>query len=169
MIKVSDSGLMGTPHLCYAVLESVSSTKFMAVHFNGGAPSVTALVGGHVDVLAGATGDALPNLQAGNFRVLGVASEWPDPSMPDVPTMKSQGFDVVVESVPGIVAPAGTPPAVVDRLTRAIRKVLESPAHQAKLKALGITPYYRDPEAYSKLWIDTENRMKPVMEKLAGR
>ena len=43
MIKVSDSGLMGTPHLCYAVLESVSSTKFMAVHFNGGAPSVTAV------------------------------------------------------------------------------------------------------------------------------
>jgi tripartite-type tricarboxylate transporter receptor subunit TctC len=168
LIKVSDSGLMGTPHLCAAVLGAVSGAQFLSVHFSGGAPSVTALLGGQVDVLAGATGDALPNLQAGNFRVLGVASNEPDPSMPDVPTMKSQGFDVVVESIPGIVAPAGTPPEVVERLTRAIKKVIESPEHQKKLKDLGITPHYLDPEAYSKLWIDNETRMKPVLEKLVS-
>jgi tripartite-type tricarboxylate transporter receptor subunit TctC len=169
LIKISDSGLMGTPHLCAAVLGAVSGVQFLSVHFSGGAPSVTALLGGQVDVLAGATGDALPNLQAGNFRVLGVASNEPDPSMPDVPTMKSQGFDVVVESVPGIVAPAGTPPAVVERLTRAIKKVIESPEHQKKLKDLGITPHYLDPEAYTKLWIENETRMKPVLETLANQ
>jgi tripartite-type tricarboxylate transporter receptor subunit TctC len=139
---------------------------FVSVHFSGGAPSITALLGGHVDALAGATADALPNKQSGTFRVLAIAAEQPDKSMPEVPTMKSLGYDVAAASWTGIVAPAGTPSNVTDTLSRAIKKVIDSPEHQRKLEEMALSPVYLDPAAYGKLWADIEVRMKPILENL---
>jgi tripartite-type tricarboxylate transporter receptor subunit TctC len=166
-IRISDSGLMAVPHTQVVMLELVTGVRFASVHFTGGAPSVTALLGGHVEALAGSTADSLAHKKTGQFRVLGVAAEQPDPSMPDVPTMKSLGYDVVAASAAGILAPAGTPKPVVDKLTRAMKAVIESPEHQAKMKELGIGTFYQDPEGYTKYWIDTENRMRPLMEKVS--
>jgi tripartite-type tricarboxylate transporter receptor subunit TctC len=165
-IKISDSGLMAVPHTTVLMLQRAAGVRFASVHFTGGAPSVTALLGGHVDALAGATADALPHKASGAFRVLGVAAEQPDKSMPEIPTMKSQGYDVIAASWTGIVAPAGTPQNVVDTLTSAIRKVIESPEHQKKLQELALSPLYLDPASYGKLWGDTEVRMKPLLENL---
>lgn len=166
-IRISDSGLMAVPHTQVVMLELVTGVRFASVHFNGGAPSVTALLGNHVEVLAGSTADSLAHKKSGQFRVLGVAAEQPDPSMPDVPTMRSLGFDVVAASAAGILAPAGTPKPVVDKLTRAMKAVIEGADHQAKMKDLGIGTYYRDAEGYTKYWIDTESRMRPLMQKLS--
>jgi tripartite-type tricarboxylate transporter receptor subunit TctC len=168
-IKVSDSGLMAVPHTQVLMLQRAAGVRFASVHFTGGAPSVTALLGGHVDVLAGATADALPHKASGAFRVLGIAAEQPDKSMPEVPTMKSQGYDVVAASATGIVAPAGTPQNVVDTLTRAMKKVIDSDEHQKKLQQLALEPYYLDPAAYTKLWEETEVRMKPILENIAPK
>lgn len=165
-IKISDSGLMAVPHTTVLMLQRAAGVRFASVHFTGGAPSVTALLGGHVDALAGATADALPHKASGAFRVLGLAAEQPDKSMPDVPTMKSMGYDVIAASWTGIVAPGGTPQNVVDTLTAAIKKVIESPEHQKKLQELALSPLYLDPAGYSKLWADTEVRMKPLLENL---
>ena len=165
-ISISDSGQMAVPHTQVLMLERAANVRFLSVHFSGGAPSINALLGGHVDALAGATADALPHKQSGAFRVLAIAADQPDKSMPDVPTLKSLGFDVVAASYTGIVAPAETPPAVVDTLTKAMRKVIESPDHQKKLNDLALAPTYLDPAEYTKLWIDTERRMKPVLENI---
>jgi tripartite-type tricarboxylate transporter receptor subunit TctC len=54
----------------------------------------------------------------------------------------------------------------VDKLTRAMKAVIDSPDHQAKMKDLGIATYYRDPEGYTKYWIDTENRIRPLLQKI---
>jgi tripartite-type tricarboxylate transporter receptor subunit TctC len=138
--------------------------SFASVHFTGGAPSVTALLGGHVDALAGGISDALAHFKAGTFRVLGVASDQPDPAMPGVPTHMSQGFDVDAASWTGILAPAATPKPVVDALTGAVQRIVATDAHRQKLEELGVTPRYLPPEAYAKAWIDIEARMKPIME-----
>lgn len=163
-VKISDSGLMAVPHSQVLMLERAANVRFASVHFGGGAPSVTALLGGHVDALAGATADALANKNTGQFRVLGIAADKPDKSMPEVPTMKSLGYDVAAASWTGLVAPEGTPPQVVDILTKAVKKVIDSPEHSKKLETLGLAPVYMDPAAYSKLWLDTEVRMKPLLE-----
>ncbi|MBL8702432.1 MAG: tripartite tricarboxylate transporter substrate binding protein [Alphaproteobacteria bacterium] len=163
-IKISDSGLMAVPHIQVVMLERAAGVTFASVHFTGGAPSVTALLGGHVDALAGGISDALPHMKAGTFRVLGVASDEPDPAMPDVPTTSSQGFDVMAASWTGILAPAGTPKAVVDTLTAAVKRIVDSAAHRQKLDEMGVAPRYLTPEAYTKAWIDIEARMKPVMD-----
>jgi tripartite-type tricarboxylate transporter receptor subunit TctC len=157
---------MAVPHTQVLMLERAAGVRFVSVHFTGGAPSITALLGGHVDALAGATADALPHKQSGAFRVLAIAAEQPDRSMPDVPTMKSLGYDVIAASWTGIVAPAGTPHTVVDTLTKAIKKVIDSPEHQKKLEELALSPAYLDPAAYSKLWTDTEVRMTPILQNL---
>ena len=165
-IKISDSGLLGVPHSNVLMLEMAAGVKFASVHFGGGAPSVTALLGGHVDVLAGATADALPHKASGAFRVLAISAEQPDKSMPEVPTMRSQGYDVLAASWTGIVAPSATPQKVVDALTRAVKKVIESPEHQKKLEELALAPAYLDPAAYTRLWVDIEGRVKPMLEKM---
>ncbi len=165
-IKVSDSGLMAVPHTQVLMLERVANVRFASVHFTGGAPSVTALLGGHVDVLAGATADSLQHKQSGAFRVLAVAAEQPEKSMPDVPTMRSLGYDVIAASWTGIVAPAGTPQSVVTTLTNAMKAVIESPEHQQRLQQLALAPLYMDPNAYSQLWAATEVRMKPILESI---
>ena len=168
-LKVSDSGLMGVPHICVLMLQLAAGVKFSSVHFGGGAPSVTALLGKHVDVLSGATADSRAYKQSGEFRVLGVAAEQPDALMPEVPTMKSQGYDVLAASMTGIVVPAGTAPGVVETLTAAMRIVVDSPDHKTRLVELGLAPYYLDPTAYTKLWIENEIRMTPLVSKLQGR
>jgi tripartite-type tricarboxylate transporter receptor subunit TctC len=162
-ITVSDSGLMGVPNFGTLMLGYVAGVAFKPVHFEGGAPSVTALLGGQVDVLAGGTVDALPYKTTGQFRVLGVASDQPDWSMPDVPTMKSLGYDVNAVSNTGIVAPAGTPADIVATLEAAIKMVSDDPGHQAKLRSLALTPAYLDAEGYTKVWIDNEVRVKPII------
>jgi tripartite-type tricarboxylate transporter receptor subunit TctC len=165
-IKISDSGLMGVPHSQVLMLQLAAGVKFSSIHFGGGAPSVTALLGGHVDALAGATADALPHKQSGVFRVLAIAANVPDPSMPDVPTMQSLGYDVVAASATGVIAPAGMPASTVDLLTGAMKRVIESPEHRKRLGDLALAPYYLDPAAYTALWIENENRVRPLLEKL---
>ena len=163
-IKVSDSGLMATPHMQILMLELAEDVKFAAVHFDGGAPSVTALLGGHVDVLAGSIGDAVPNVKAGNFRVLGIADSEPSPYLPDVPTMASQGIDVVTYSATGMIGPAGMPEEVVDTLSEAMEKVIASDKHQKRLTQYGVTSRYLEPEEYDAFWADYEGRIGPVIE-----
>ena len=168
-ITVSDSGLMGVPNFATLMLGLAAGVHFRPVHFDGGAPSVTALLGSHVDALAGGAVDALPYKKNGEFRVLGVASDQPDWSMPDAPTMRSQGYDVIAISITGIVAPAGTPPDVVSVLTKAMQTVIASPDHQAKLRSMALTPAYLDPAGLTKVWIDAENRVKPVLASLRSQ
>jgi tripartite-type tricarboxylate transporter receptor subunit TctC len=144
----------------------VAGVQFALVHFDGGAPSITALLGGHVDVLAGGTVDAAPYKKTGQFRVLGVSDEQPDWTMPDAPTMRAQGYDVIAVSNTGVVAPAETPPDVVAVLTTAMRTVIASPEHQQKLHAIALTPAYLDPTGYANIWIDNETRLKPIIATL---
>jgi tripartite-type tricarboxylate transporter receptor subunit TctC len=168
-IRIGDPGLLSVPHFLVLMLERSANVKFTSVHFGGSAPAITALLGGHLDALAGGTVDALQHKNAGTFRVLGIAIDTTDKSMPDVQPIRAQGFDVFAATYTGLVAPAGTPKAVVDTLTQAIRKAIESPDHQKKLEEMGVTPAYRDPDAYSKIWSDTEANVKPLLESLAAQ
>lgn len=162
-ISISTSGQLAVPHSQVLMLQHVAGVRFISVHYNGGAPSVTALLGGHVDVLAGGTADALPQYRTGDFRVLGISAPQRDANMPDVPTMREQGYDVIAASGTGILAPAGTPTDAVRTLTDAVKRVIESAEHRQQLASQGLTPFYMDPDTYAQFWVDTERRMAPVL------
>jgi tripartite-type tricarboxylate transporter receptor subunit TctC len=166
-ITISDSGLRGNPHLTALMLQQAADVRFSSVHFDGGAPSVAALLGGHVDALAGGVSDAVPHVASGVFRVLGVAANERSPFLPEVPTMKEQGFDVVSVSATGIVAPARTPPHVVAKLSSSIQKIVESEEHKERLRKLGATAHYMNPEQYATFWQEAERRVKSVLDKFS--
>jgi tripartite-type tricarboxylate transporter receptor subunit TctC len=63
----------------------------------------------------------------------------------------------------------GTPPKVVEVLTRAMKKVIESPEHGKKLDEIGLQSVYMDPAAYEKIWIDVEARVKPIIEQMQAK
>lgn len=166
-VTVSDSGLMTNPHLTVLLLERAAGVKFASVHFAGGAPSVTALLGGHVTAVAGGVSDAVTRVKAGEFRALAVAADQESEFLPGVPTMQAQGYDVVSVSTAGILAPAGTPREVVDVLSRAIKKVVESDQHRADLaKYGGIARHYLGPDEFAKFWADYEARLAPVLKEI---
>jgi tripartite-type tricarboxylate transporter receptor subunit TctC len=164
-VTISDSGLMTNPHLTVLLLERAAGVKFASVHFAGGAPSVTALLGGHVTAVAGGVSDAVARVKAGEFRALAVAADQESEFLPGVPTMQAQGYDVVSVSTAGILAPAGTPREVVDALSRVIKKVVESEQHRADLaKYGGIARHYLGPDEFAKFWADYEARLAPVLK-----
>lgn len=165
-ISISDSGSMASPHLTVAMLGLAAGVKFLSVHYNGGAPSLTALLSGEVDAFAGGGSDTVPYIANNQLRVLGVAAEKEDPMMPGVPTMKSQGYDVINDSLAGVVAPAGTPKEAVDRLTQAMKKAINNPEHAGKMTARGNIPYYMDPTEMTQFWEDFERRLAPVLPPL---
>jgi tripartite-type tricarboxylate transporter receptor subunit TctC len=165
-LSISDSALMGNPHLSVLMLQKAAGVRFASVHFDGGAPSVTALLGGHVNAVAGGISDAVPHVKAGKFRVLGIAAEQESEFLPGVPTMKAQGYNVVSVSATGILAPAATPREIVDVLTTAIKKIVESDDHRKKLNALGVTPHYLNPDDYAAFWASYEARVAPLLKEL---
>jgi len=168
-VSVSDSGTLGNPHLATLMLQHAAGVQFGSVHFDGGAPSITAMLGGHVNALAGGLPDGAPHLKSGAARILGVASTERSPFLPDTPTMKEQGYDVVSISATGILAPAGTPTEVVDTLTKAIEKVINSEKHKQDLMNLSAQPAYMNPKDYEAFWIDAEKRVSEVLATFDGK
>lgn len=166
-VSISDSGQGATPHLGVLLLQLVTGARFASIHFDAGPPSATALLGGHVDAVAGGAADVVPGLRSGALRVIGTAGEAPDGLLPGVPTLRAEGYDVVMASASGLLAPAGTPPVVVRTLTDAVRRALDGAEYRERLRNFGIVPDYRNPEDYAAYWERDEARMRALMPLLA--
>lgn len=116
------------------------------IPFRGNADAIQALLGGTVQMFFPSTAESIPLSKAGKVRVLGITSDERFPSLPDVPTMKELGFaDFTPRLWYGFLAPAGTPPAYVQRLYEAFAKALQDPGVRERLITLGFTPDIQDP------------------------
>ena len=137
-------------HLAGELLKSSAGIEMVHVPFNGIAPAVTAVVAGDVQVMFAGTSSAMPQVSGGKLRALGVASPKRIAALPALPTLDESGlpgFDVT--SWYGIVAPAGTPPAVVERLQKEIAKALDAPDVKTKLAGLGAEPVANTPSEFA--------------------
>ena len=163
-VKVGTSGLMGNTHLGMLMLENAAKVKFAFVHFDGNAPALTALLGGHVDVLCISTGAVLPHYKSGDVRVLGVLDKEESKFFPGVKTLAAQGYDAVTVFSYGLAAPAGTPREVVDTLSSSVKKAMASDELKRKLDEMALVPNYMGPDEFEKYWAEMEARVKPLME-----
>jgi tripartite-type tricarboxylate transporter receptor subunit TctC len=119
---------MGTLyHLAAEMFISMAGIEMTHVPFRGGAEPLTEVLSGRMDLLFDAITNASPHIQAGKFRALAVSSLARSPSLPGVPTVADSVPGYEASSFLGIVAPAGTPPAVVERLNREVRRILDLP------------------------------------------
>ena len=144
------SGTGGAHHLSAELLEDSTDIKVLHVPYKGGGPAATALLSGEIDLMFEQTYAALPSIQAGKTRALAVTSDKRLPSLPDVPTMAELGYpQVTVSNWLGIVAPKGTPPAIVNKLNDVFNKALAMPDVRQKIAGPGNVVGGGSPEEFA--------------------
>lgn len=132
-------GAGSAPHLTAELLLRAADVKGVVVQYRGDAPAYTDLLGGRIDATLTAISTAIPHIQAGKLRVLGVATEERTPLYPDAPTLREQGLaSVVGYGWYGMLAPAGTPAAIVERLNAEINAAVADADVRRKAEAAGL-------------------------------
>jgi tripartite-type tricarboxylate transporter receptor subunit TctC len=125
------------PHIAMVAVAQRGGVELRLVPQQGDGPSVTAVLGGHVDTIIGAPAAILPHLKTGDMRALATFGEARDPLLADVPTATEQGFAVLASPWTGLAAPKNTPPPVLARLRQVFEAVVRDPEFVAGMDKLG--------------------------------
>ncbi len=165
-VRVSDNGLLATPNLTMLVFQKLAGVSFSFVHFGGSAEAIPALLGGHVEAVATGVPDIRPFFESREVRVLGIADNVGSQFLPGVPTMESQGWNVPSFSGAGVMGPRGMSKEVVDVLTGAIKRVLETEEQKKRLSSIGYMVRYLSPDDYSRVWDDTQAVVEPLVKQI---
>jgi tripartite-type tricarboxylate transporter receptor subunit TctC len=137
-LNYGSAGHGNATHLAAELFKLRTGIDIVHVPYKGASDAVTAVLGGQVQMFFGDIAGVLPFLREGTLRALAVSSEARNPLVPDVPTMRESGVpDYVVSTYVGVVAPAGTPAAIVQRLNAAINESMTSPDAAAAFARLG--------------------------------
>lgn len=147
-VAFASSGNGSAQHLAGAMFESAAKVEMAHIPYKGGGPALNDVVGGQVPVFFGNLASTLGHIQSGRLRALAVTSAKRSAILPDVPTLAESGVagaEVYEWNI--LVAPAGTPEAVVGKLSAALQKALEAPEVKARIAALGGEIQKTSPEA----------------------
>jgi tripartite-type tricarboxylate transporter receptor subunit TctC len=137
-LNYGSAGHGNATHLAAELFKLRTGIDIVHVPYKGASDAVTAVLGGQVQMFFGDIAGVLPFLREGTLRALAVSSEARNPLVPDVPTMRESGVpDYVVSTYVGVVAPAGTPAAIVQRLNTAINESMTSPDAASAFARLG--------------------------------
>ena len=151
--KLNYGNAIGIGPLLVAELFKVKSgVNIVHIPYRGGAPMISDLLAGQIDMTINGKSVLLPHIQAGKVRALAVTGpqRWPD--LPDVPTLVETGYlDMPYDALFGIVAPKGTPAPVIDKLNAVINEGLRSPDMRASFAKLGIEPTITTPEEFAAI------------------
>ncbi|HEY0295643.1 MAG TPA: tripartite tricarboxylate transporter substrate binding protein [Bordetella sp.] len=169
-LSCASSGTGSSIHLSCELFKMETGTNILHVPYRGSGPAVVDLLGGQVDSMFDNLPSSLPQVQAGKLRAIGVTSPQRVPTAPDVPTIAESGLPGYhVQSWFGLVAPAGTPQAVIERLNAALNKALAQPGVQALYAQSGFSlpESPNSPETFGHL-ISTEIDQWGKVVKTAG-
>jgi len=146
-------GVRNDDHFTALMFEKAAGIQFAHVTFPGGmAPALVQLIGGKIDVFLGNVGDMRSVVKNNQARMLAVLDNQRSQFFPDVPTMEEQGYKIYNSSSRGYILPAGTPKPVVDVLSNAIKKVLDSDDHKKRIADMTLALRYMSPEDFGKYW-----------------
>lgn len=123
-------------HLTAELLKVNAGIDMQHVVYKGGTPALTDTIAGHIPMTFATVGQALAQYKAKQVKPLGISSEKRYPSVPEIPTFKEQGIDLVATEWYGLLAPAGTPPAIVAKLNGEVRRILAQPGLGDRLTAI---------------------------------
>ncbi|KTT16853.1 Bug family tripartite tricarboxylate transporter substrate binding protein [Pseudacidovorax intermedius] len=136
------------------------------IPFNGDAPALQALLGGQIDIHGTSITGSLPYIKAGKLRVLGVMDDRRLPQVPDAPTFKELGYDMVATLWYSFSVPAGTPRAAIDRLNKAVNQVIADPEFVARARAIGMEPRGSTPDELDRFVKTESERWLPLLQSL---
>lgn len=167
-ISFGSPGAGSQPHLAAELLLRDAGIKGVIAHFRGDAPAYTELLAGRIDATLTAITAALPHIQAGRLRALGVASSERSALFPDAPTLKEQGLaSVVASGWYGFMVPGATPAAARDRLQAETMRILATPDVRQKFLNLGLEPRATSGADFGR-FIDGETRKWGDLIRTAG-
>jgi tripartite-type tricarboxylate transporter receptor subunit TctC len=140
-VTFASSGAGGPTHLAAELLKSMAKIDMVHVPYKGGAPALNDVISGQLELTFIGAPAALPHVRSGRLRLLAVTTPKRMSTMPDVPTVAEQGYPGYdVNASYSVLAPAGTPPAIVSRLNSEIVKAVKAPDVREKLLNLGVEP-----------------------------
>ena len=151
-LNYASPGTGTSQHLAGELFKHSTQIKTVHVPYKGGGQAMSDLMSGQVDYMFNVLPSALPQIKAGTVRAIAVTGGQRSDTLPDVPTMIESGVaGYTAVTWNGIVAPAGTPPDVVDKLNKAIAQVLSTPEMKQRYAAIGTTVLIGSPDDFAKL------------------
>ncbi|AZY49926.1 MFS transporter [Bordetella avium] len=169
-LAFSSSGSGTSIHMAGELFKQRSGIDVLHVPYKGSAPAVSDLIGGQVQFMFDNMPSSWPHVQAGKLRALAVTSGERSQSAPDLPTMKEAGFDNFdVTSWFGLIAPAGTPPDVVETLNKAMNQALDKPGVQNAFENLGAVGEKTTPQEFGAFIKSEVEGWAPVVKTSGAR
>lgn len=146
-ISIASGGIGTVSHLLAVMLQDRAAISLLHVPYRGGGPAMQDLVAGQVHLGFTSPATAAPMVQSGTLRALAVTSADRQPTLPAVPTFSELGLDLIVTQWYGLMAPAGTPDPILDRLARSVASAVNAVGVSERWQALGMTPRSDGPSA----------------------
>jgi tripartite-type tricarboxylate transporter receptor subunit TctC len=166
-VSYGTPGAYSSQHIAMAQLADLNKVDWTHIPFKGDADAITALLGNHVQAIVSAS-TVLPYVADGRMRVLAALGDERTVDLPNVPTLKEQGYPVVHTSPVGFAGPKGMDPAVVKKLDETIAAVHRDADFQAALKKMGLTPLHMDHAAYAEYARKIHGGERDALKKLAA-
>ena len=164
-VKSGTTGHMSTGHFANIEFQRGANVRMATVHFQGGGPELTAVLGGHIDVGFNSIGELMGQVKNGTIRVLAVMDDQESAFLPGVKTLAAQGVKAnAIGSDIGLSAPAGVPKEIVAKLTVSLKKALNDEGFKKNMAEQGNTVKYLDPEQYKAFWDGADAKYAPLIE-----
>jgi len=159
-------GVGTTPHIACEGLKMSAQGDAVHVPYQGAAPVLNAVLGNQVTFGCSAIPPTTPHIKAGKLRAIAVTSAKRSAVLPQVPTLAESGFpDLIADNLQGLLAPAGTSPAIVDRLNKAVVQTLNMPEIREQLQSSGFDLYGTTPAEFSKIIQEELGRYTQIIKK----
>jgi tripartite-type tricarboxylate transporter receptor subunit TctC len=163
-INMASAGTGSTPHVAGELFKMMAGVDLVHVPYRGGAPAMTDLMAGQVQVMFEPVAGPLEHLRAGRLRALAVTTENRSPALPEVPTVGEFVPGYEASSWYGIGVPKGTPTEVIDILNRAVNAALAEPKLQARFVDLGATVLAGSPADFGRLVVEETEKWRKVVK-----
>jgi tripartite-type tricarboxylate transporter receptor subunit TctC len=152
------------PHFLGVMFGRAAEIDLRPVPYHGSAAGLTDLVAGHIPIEITTTSDLVQMAEAGRIRVLATSNRQRSPFLPDVPTLREAGYDLVASGWYGMFAPAKTPPEVIERLNKVIVDAVHSPDLEHRFLAIGLQPTGTSASAFADIQKDDSEKWAPAVK-----
>ena len=150
-LNYASSGNGTSGHLCLELLKQVANVDIVHIPYKGGAPAMADVLGGQVPIICNNLVEILPQVKAGRMRALGISALARSSLLPDVPAIAETYAGFEADTWFGVIAPAGTPAPIVERLNESVRQMKETPAVKSRLLQMGAEAIDLSPAEFAAL------------------
>lgn len=162
-VTSASSSVLGTGHLSLLRLNKVAGVDLNWTAMEQQGTALASLLGHHIDIITDTFSELYPHAKSGDIRLLAVFDTQRAAEMPDVPTAQELGYDVVLTTTRLVIAPAGTPQPIVEKLQDTVEALINDPDYQAKAKQRQVGIAFKNSADAAKVWEDIDTNFGPIV------